>query len=50
VNWQVVPAFFTKTILNGPVDAVTRITNAMLPMKKLNIATLVAAAEGKDMA
>lgn len=46
VNWQVVPAFFTQTILNGPADAVARMTNAMLPMKKLDIATLQAAAEG----
>jgi predicted 3-demethylubiquinone-9 3-methyltransferase (glyoxalase superfamily) len=48
VSWQVVPAFFTQTILNGSADAVTRMTNAMLPMKKLDIATLVDAAEGKD--
>jgi predicted 3-demethylubiquinone-9 3-methyltransferase (glyoxalase superfamily) len=30
-------------------EAVARMTTAMLPMKKLDIATLVAAAEGREM-
>lgn len=50
VSWQVVPRRFTDIVLHGEPEAVARMTTAMLPMKKLDIATLLAAAEGSDTA
>ena len=46
LSWQVVPTVLPK-LLSGPDQAKSgRVMQAMLQMKKLDIATLVAAAEG----
>ncbi len=47
ISWQVVPKEMDKMMSEGTRDQIDRITQALLPMKKLDIAELRKAYEGK---
>ncbi len=47
ISWQVVPKEMDKMMSEGTRDQIDRITQALLPMKKLDIAKLRKAYEGK---
>lgn len=46
VSWQIVPAQMQRAMREGTQEQVDRVTQAFLPMKKLDAATLQAAYEG----
>lgn len=48
VSWQVVPRLLDTVMESGDRAAIERVTRAFLPMKKLDLAVLEAAAEGRD--
>lgn len=47
VSWQIVPGILTKIMQSGDAAGVERFTKALMPMTKLDIATLQRAFEGK---
>ncbi|OQP68282.1 VOC family protein [Niastella populi] len=47
VSWQISPAIMNDVFTNGSQQQIDRVTQAFLPMKKLDIATLKKAYEGK---
>ncbi|HYC34438.1 MAG TPA: VOC family protein [Candidatus Paceibacterota bacterium] len=47
VSWQIVPTIMEEVMRSGDQEKIDRLTKAFLPMKKLDIATLEAAVEGK---
>jgi len=47
VSWQIVPSIVAKTMQNGDIASIERVMQAVMPMKKLDIATLQRAYEGK---
>lgn len=47
VSWQIVPAALDAMMRNGTREQIDRITQAFLPMKKFDIATLQKAFEGR---
>ncbi len=47
VTWQIVPSLIPKTIANGDAAAIARLMGAIMPMTKLEIATLEEAVEGR---
>ncbi len=47
VSWQITPVAMGEMMANGTPEQVARVTQAFLPMKKFDIATLQAAFEGK---
>ena len=48
VSWQVAPAAMDEMMRQGTPEQIDRVTQAFLPMKKLDLATLRAAYEGGD--
>jgi len=40
VSWQIVPSFIARTMQSGDAAAIERVMRAVMPMKKLDIATL----------
>ncbi len=46
LSWQIVPVQMDEMLQNGTEDQVARVTQAFLPMKKLDIAALKKAYEG----
>jgi predicted 3-demethylubiquinone-9 3-methyltransferase (glyoxalase superfamily) len=46
LSWQIVPAKMNEFFANGTPEQVARVTQAFLPMKKLDIAALERAYEG----
>jgi predicted 3-demethylubiquinone-9 3-methyltransferase (glyoxalase superfamily) len=46
LSWQIVPARMDEMLENGTEEQVARVTQAFLPMKKLDIATLERAYAG----
>ena len=46
VSWQIVPRLIPKIVENGDAASLDRVMSAVMPMKKLDIATLQKAAEG----
>jgi predicted 3-demethylubiquinone-9 3-methyltransferase (glyoxalase superfamily) len=48
LSWQVWPTAIGEMMQNGTREQIDRITQAFLPMKKMDIATLQRAYEGKD--
>lgn len=47
VSWQITPIIVEEMMVNGTQEQVNRIMQALLPMKRLEIAPLVRAFEGK---
>ncbi|MEZ5124767.1 MAG: VOC family protein [Thermoleophilia bacterium] len=47
VSWQVVPAALDRMMTDSDADRVARVTTAMMPMKKLDIAALERAFAGE---
>ena len=47
VSWQIVPTAMDEMMSKGTPEQIDRVTQAFLPMKKLDIAELKAAYEGK---
>lgn len=47
VSWQIVPKIMDEVMRSGDQAKIDRVTNAFMPMKRLNIAALKQAAEGK---
>jgi predicted 3-demethylubiquinone-9 3-methyltransferase (glyoxalase superfamily) len=47
VSWQIAPAEMQTMMINGTREQVARLTNAFMPMKKLDAAKLKEAFEGK---
>ena len=47
VSWQIVPAAMGEMMMSGTPEQVDRVTQAFLPMKKFDIATLQAAYAGQ---
>ncbi|HEX6431866.1 MAG TPA: VOC family protein [Niastella sp.] len=47
VSWQITSSFIEEIMATGSQEQIDRITQALLPMKKLDIATLQKAYEGK---
>jgi len=47
VSWQVTPALMDELMQSGDQEKIDRVTNALLKMKKLDIAELMNAAEGE---
>ncbi len=45
VSWQIVPRLIPKIVEEGDAASLERVMSAVMPMKKLDIATLQAAAE-----
>lgn len=50
VSWQIVPAVMDEMMRNGTEEQIARVTQAFLPMKKLDIASLQKAYDGRSMA
>jgi predicted 3-demethylubiquinone-9 3-methyltransferase (glyoxalase superfamily) len=46
VSWQISPAILEEIFVNGSREQINRVTQALLPMKKLDIATLKRAFAG----
>lgn len=46
LSWQVVPTVMDNMMANGTKEQIARVTQAFLPMKKLDIATLQKAYDG----
>ena len=47
VSWQVVPRLILKIVEKGDAASLERLMSAIMPMKKLDLATLQRAAEGE---
>ena len=47
LSWQIVPTVMNEMMKNGSREQIDRVTKAFLPMKKLDIAKLKDAYEGK---
>lgn len=47
VSWQIVPAFVTDLLAEGDAERCDRMMQALMKMKKLDIAELKAACEGQ---
>lgn len=47
VSWQITPASMEEMMSKGSPEQIARVTHAFMPMKKLDIATLKKAYEGK---
>jgi predicted 3-demethylubiquinone-9 3-methyltransferase (glyoxalase superfamily) len=47
ISWQIVPTAMNEMLSKGTPEQIARVTEAFLPMKKLDIATLQRAYEGK---
>jgi predicted 3-demethylubiquinone-9 3-methyltransferase (glyoxalase superfamily) len=47
LSWQIVPTAMGRLMGSGDADALARVTQAFLPMKKLDIAVLEKAARGE---
>lgn len=47
LSWQVTPTSLGEMMKNGTREQIDRLTQAFLPMKKFDIATLTRAYEGK---
>jgi predicted 3-demethylubiquinone-9 3-methyltransferase (glyoxalase superfamily) len=47
LSWQIVPAEMDEMYIAGDQEAINRVTQAFLPMKKFDIAKIKAAYEGK---
>ncbi len=47
VTWQIVPSLVPKTVESGDAAAIARLMRAIMPMTKLDIATLQRAVEGR---
>lgn len=47
LSWQIVPVVMDEMMRSGDREKVNRVTQAFLPMKKLDLATLQAAFDGK---
>lgn len=48
ISWQIVPTVLDEQLVNGTREQIGRVTQAFLPMKKLDIAELQRAYEGED--
>ncbi len=48
VSWQITPTAMDRMMASGDAEAIARVTQAFLKMKKFDIATLEAAYEGKN--
>ena len=48
LSWQIWPTAIGEMMQNGTREQIDRITHAFLPMKKMDIATLLRAYEGKE--
>lgn len=46
VSWQVVPTRLAELLSSGDPDVAQRVTEAFMPMRKIDVATLEAAAAG----
>jgi len=46
VSWQIVPTILEEVMLNGDDAARERVTKAFMPMQKLDVAAIKAAAQG----
>lgn len=46
LSWQIVPSTLNDMLKNGTREQIDRVTQALLPMKKFDIAALTAAYEG----
>lgn len=46
LSWQIVPRILTELLSDGSPEVKLRVFNAMMEMKKLDVAALKAAAEG----
>ncbi len=46
LSWQIVPTVMNEMMENGTPDQVDRVTQAFLPMKKFDVATLEEAYRG----
>ncbi|MDQ8029106.1 MAG: VOC family protein [Brevundimonas sp.] len=46
LSWQIVPRILTELLSDGAPDVKLRVFNAMMEMKRLNVAALEAAAKG----
>ena len=49
MSWQIVPTAMNEMMSSGDKEAIARVTQAFLKMKKFDIATLKRAFEGEDM-
>ncbi len=49
VSWQIVPTVMNEMMKNGSREQIDRVTQAFLPMKKLDITKLKEAYEGKKI-
>ncbi len=47
VSWQVTPTFLNEVMASGDQAKISRVTQCFLPMKKIDLAVLEKAAEGK---
>ena len=47
LSWQIVPSVMNEMLRSGTAEQVARVTEAFLPMKKLDIKELQAAYEGR---
>jgi len=47
ISWQIVPTAMDEMMQKGSPEQIARVTEAFLPMKKLDIAELQKAYEGK---
>ncbi len=50
ISWQIVPTALNKLLQDPDQEKVRRVWQALLPMKKLDIATLKQAADGSETA
>jgi hypothetical protein len=48
VSWQIVPSALGEIMTSGDQAKIDRVTQVLLPMKKFDIAALMAAAENRD--
>jgi predicted 3-demethylubiquinone-9 3-methyltransferase (glyoxalase superfamily) len=47
VSWQIVPSFVPKIMQSGDAAAIERVMRAVMPMKKLDVAKLQQAFDGR---
>ena len=47
MSWQILPAALDEMLLQGTPEQVARVTQAFLPMKKLDLAALRRAYDGE---
>jgi predicted 3-demethylubiquinone-9 3-methyltransferase (glyoxalase superfamily) len=48
LSWQVVPSIVPKLMTSGNAEGAKRVMNAVMKMKKLDLATITRAHEGRD--